>query len=155
MKRSIEVNHCQLSKYPKIDNNIYDQNQIDEHTTNFMQNKINIYEYRCRHQAEELGSKMGLIFGAKLLKPIKNFGIYHLHNYLSNVYPKIIYEECKIFIANSNNIYEQNSKELLESETNFNLYRYIFDISFKNNLVNFLRHNLKNFPEIINVLQQF
>lgn len=152
MKRSSEINYCRLFKYPKIDNNIYDENQIDEHTTNFMQNKINIYEYRCRHQAEELGSKMGLIFGAKLLKPIKICGLNHMHNYLSNVYPKIIYEECKIFIANSNNVYEQNSKELLESETNFNLYRYIFDISFKNNLVNFLRHNLKNFPEIINAL---
>ena len=124
---------------------------LEQETFNLKRSKTEFNHFYLHNSYHDLGSKLGLIVGTKLLDTIKKNGPLFI-NYYFNIYHNMHIEiYIKDFISNCNIIDYIN---LLKDKDAFEKYFDFFNNGFKSSFINILQSNLTKFPDILNKLNE-
>ena len=152
MKRNIECSTKSLKK-SRFDNYLDENNIIFSRSELKKSNSINnLDNFYYEHSSYELGTKLGLIVASNLLNKFKNNGPEFTNYYFNTYHHQNINKHIDKFISNSS---IHNYKELLQDKSIFEQYINFFNDGFKLSFIKFLKLNLKNYPLIIQRLNEF
>lgn len=124
----------------------FNNNKVFKYDNNLIKKSTNKPDFVYQYISSEFGSKIGLIFGSKLLGLVKVNGIPLILNFLNYDYPNNIFQ----YIQNIN-ISDTNSthQELRDNRELFYKYYDTFTNSFNISFFKYLKYNLKDFKGII------
>ena len=152
MKRHIK-NCNQSLKKSRFDNYLEENNLSFNVPELKKSNTINDFDnFYYEHSSYEFGTKLGLIVACNLLCKVKNNGPGFINYYFDTYHHQNINEHIDKFISNSS---IHNYKELLQDKSIFEQYINFFNDGFKLSFIKFLKLNLKNYPLIIQRLNEF
>ena len=153
MKRNLEQETFNL-KRSKTEFNHFSNQYNDSPEINSFKKTDTIYNlnhFYLHNSYHDLGSKLGLIVGTKLLDTIKKNGPLFI-DYYFNIYHNMHIEiYIKDFISNCNII---DYISLLKDKDAFEKYFDFFNNGFKSSFINILQSNLTKFPDILNKLNE-
>lgn len=155
MKRNVEQDDSFSLKRTKIRFNHFLTNNNDLSEHNFLK-KVdtihNLNDFYLHASYHDLGTKLGLIVGTKLLDTIKKNGPLYIDYYFQIYHNTHIENYIKDFISKCN-ISEYTN--LLQDKITFENYFEYFNNGFKLSFIQILQSNLINFPDIVNKLNEY
>ena len=144
MKRSIEFDSREFKKF-KYENNIIENRYI-------RQPVISNQDFAFKINSYDLGTKTGMILASRMLKEIKNKGFEYIKYFFENDYHKEIFDKIQDIPISNTDI------TTIQLKNNFELFQKYFEefhVGFKQTFFQYLKLNLKNNPEIVNMIDNF
>ena len=144
MKRSIEFDSREFKK-SKYNNNFIENRYIRQPVISNQDFSFKIHSY-------DLGTKTGMIVASKIIKDIKTKGFEYIKYFFENDYHKEIFDKIQDIPLSNTDI------TTVQLKNNFELFQKYFEefhVGFKQTFFQYLKLNLKNNPEIVNMIDNF